>query len=57
MTREGAERRRVTLAVEDREFAAAAAEAASLFEHPAAELSLDDSAQLCEDRRRPDHIA
>ena len=30
---------------------------ASLFEHPAAELSADDSAQLCEDRRRPGHIA
>ena len=29
----------------------------SLFEHPAAELSVDDSAQLCEDRRQPDHIA
>jgi hypothetical protein len=29
----------------------------SLFEHPAAELSADDSAQLCEDRRQPDHIA
>ena len=28
-----------------------------LFEHPAAELSVDDSAQLCEDRRQPDHIA
>jgi hypothetical protein len=30
---------------------------APLFEHPAAELSVDDSAQLCEDRRRPGHIA
>ena len=29
----------------------------SLFEHPAAELSVDDSAQLGEDRRQPDHIA
>jgi hypothetical protein len=29
----------------------------SLFEHPAAELSVDDSAQLYEDRRQPDHIA
>ena len=29
----------------------------SLFEHPAAELSVDDSAQLCEDRRQPGHIA
>jgi len=29
----------------------------SLFEHPAAELSVDDSAHLCEDRRQPDHIA
>jgi len=29
----------------------------SLFEHPAAELSVDDSAQLCEDHRQPDHIA
>ena len=29
----------------------------SLFEHPAAELSVDDSAQLCEDRRQHDHIA
>ena len=29
----------------------------SLFEHPAAELSVDDSAQLCEDRRQPRHIA
>ena len=29
----------------------------SLFEHPAAELSVDDSAQLCEDRKQPDHIA
>jgi hypothetical protein len=28
-----------------------------LFEHPAAELSVDDSAQLGEDRRQPDHIA
>jgi nucleoside-diphosphate-sugar epimerase len=28
-----------------------------LFEHPAAELSVDDSAQLCEDRRQPGHIA
>jgi hypothetical protein len=28
-----------------------------LFEHPAAELSVDDSAQLCGDRRQPDHIA
>src|SRR6478672_7620888 len=31
--------------------------AATLFEHPAAELSVDDSAQLCEDRRQADHIA
>jgi hypothetical protein len=30
---------------------------APLSEHPAAELSVDDSAQLCEDRRRPGHIA
>jgi hypothetical protein len=29
---------------------------APLFEHPAAELSADDSAQLCEDRRRPGHV-
>jgi hypothetical protein len=29
----------------------------SLFEHPAAELSVDDSAQLGKDRRQPDHIA
>ena len=29
----------------------------SLFEHPAAELSVDDSAQLGEGRRQPDHIA
>jgi hypothetical protein len=29
----------------------------SLFEHPAAELSVDDSAPLGEDRRQPDHIA
>jgi hypothetical protein len=29
----------------------------ALFEHPAAELSVDDSAQLGEDRRQPDHIA
>ena len=29
----------------------------SLFEHSAAELSVDDSAQLGEDRRQPDHIA
>src|SRR6266536_3079598 len=29
----------------------------SLFEHPAAELSVDDPAQLGEDRRQPDHIA
>ena len=29
----------------------------SLFEHPAAELSVCYSAQLCEDRRQPDHIA
>jgi GH15 family glucan-1,4-alpha-glucosidase len=29
----------------------------SLFEHPAAELSVDDSAQLGEDRGQPDHIA
>jgi hypothetical protein len=29
----------------------------SLFEHPAAEFSVDDSAQLGEDRRQPDHIA
>jgi len=29
----------------------------SLFEHPAAELSVDDSALLGEDRRQPDHIA
>jgi hypothetical protein len=29
----------------------------SVFEHPAAELSVDDSAQLCEDRRQPGHIA
>jgi hypothetical protein len=29
----------------------------SLSEHPAAELSVNDSAQLCEDRRQPDHIA
>jgi uncharacterized protein with GYD domain len=31
----------------------------SLFEHPAAEVSVDDSAQrqLCEDRRQPGHIA
>jgi len=29
----------------------------SLFERPAAELSVDDSAQLCEDRRQTDHIA
>jgi hypothetical protein len=28
----------------------------SLFEHPAAELSVDDSAQLGEDPRQPDHI-
>jgi maltose alpha-D-glucosyltransferase/alpha-amylase len=28
-----------------------------LFEHPAAESSVDDSAQLCEDRRQPGHIA
>jgi ATP-dependent Lhr-like helicase len=31
--------------------------AALVFEHPAAELSVDDSTQLCEDRRQPDHIA
>jgi hypothetical protein len=29
----------------------------SLFEHPAAESSVDDSAQLGEDRRQADHIA
>jgi hypothetical protein len=29
----------------------------SLFEHPAAELSVDDSAQLSEDHRQSDHIA
>jgi hypothetical protein len=29
----------------------------SPFEHPAAELSVDDSAQLCQDHRQPDHIA
>src|SRR5262249_50295035 len=29
----------------------------ALFEHPAAELSVDDSAQLFEDRRQHDHIA
>jgi hypothetical protein len=29
----------------------------SLFEHPAAELSVDDSAQLSEDRGQPDHVA
>jgi hypothetical protein len=29
----------------------------SLFEHPAAELSVEDSAQLGEDRRQSDHIA
>jgi hypothetical protein len=29
----------------------------SLFEHPAAELSVDDSAQLSENRRQPNHIA
>jgi len=29
----------------------------SLFEHPTAELSVDDSAQLGEDHRQPDHIA
>jgi hypothetical protein len=29
----------------------------SLFEHLAAELSVDDSAQFCEDRRQPGHIA
>jgi hypothetical protein len=29
----------------------------SRFEHPAAELSVDDSAQLCEDRKQPGHIA
>ena len=29
----------------------------SLFEHPSAELSVDDSAQLSEDRGQPDHIA
>jgi hypothetical protein len=29
----------------------------SLFEHPAVELSVDDSAQLGEERRQPDHIA
>jgi hypothetical protein len=29
----------------------------SLFEHPAAELSVDDSAQLGEDHRQPDLIA
>ena len=29
----------------------------SLFERPAAELYVDDSAQLGDDRRQPDHIA
>lgn len=29
----------------------------SLFEHPSAELSVDDSAQLSEDRGQPDHVA
>ena len=29
----------------------------SLFERPAAELCVDDSAQLGDDRRQPDHIA
>jgi DNA-binding transcriptional ArsR family regulator len=29
----------------------------SLFEHPAAELSVDDSVQLGKDGRQPDHIA
>jgi hypothetical protein len=29
----------------------------SLFEHATAELSVDDSAQLGEDRRQLDHIA
>jgi hypothetical protein len=29
----------------------------SIFEHPATELSVDDSAQLSEERRQPDRIA
>jgi hypothetical protein len=39
------------------EMPAKLAVATSLFEHPAAELSVDDSAQLCEDRRQHDHVA